>query len=190
MYVPISCGIIASEAVKAMGREGSRVIEVTIDSVRVSLTSPHRVVILKDVNRERYLPIWIGSFEADAITIELQGIAMPRPLTHDLLKNVIHKIGGEVSHVLVNDLREDTFYAQIAVDVNGKHLEIDSRPSDALALAVRVGVPIFVAESVMDRASITPKAEEKAGISKEEEKKLSVFRDFIETLDMGGLTDD
>lgn len=164
-------------------------IKVAVDSVRVSLTSPHRVVVLKDVDKERYLPIWIGSFEANAITIELQGIAPPRPLTHDLLKDVIFKIGGEVSHILVNDLRKDTFYARIFLDVNGRRLEIDSRPSDAIALAVRVGAPIFVAESVMDKASVTPEAEKKPGLSKEEEDKLSTFRDFIEGLDMGDLDD-
>ncbi len=164
-------------------------IEVTIDSVRVSLTSPHRVVILKDVNAERYLPIWIGSFEADAITIELQGITMPRPLTHDLLKDVISKMGGKVSHVVVNALYKDTFYAYIVVEVNGKRLNIDSRPSDALALAVRTGAPIFVEESVMEKASITPKEEEGADTSDDEEDKLSIFRDFIESLDVDDLDD-
>ncbi|RMF29104.1 MAG: bifunctional nuclease family protein [Chloroflexi bacterium] len=160
-------------------------VEVTIDSIRVSLMSQHRVVILKDVDSERYLPIWIGPCEADAITIELQGVEVARPLTHDLLKSVITEMGGRVSHVLVNDLRNDTFYARIVMDVNGQRLEIDSRPSDAIALAVRVNAPIFVDEAVMEQASIVP--EEGA---EEEEADLSVFEDFVDTLDLDDLGED
>ena len=124
-------------------------VEVTIDSIRVSLMTQHRVVVLKETDTDRYLPIWIGPFEADAITIQLQGVQVPRPLTHDLLKSFIREMGVKVSHVLVNELRNDTFFARIVMDVNGKSMEIDSRPSDAIALAVRVGAPIFVAEQVM-----------------------------------------
>ncbi|MFB0546718.1 MAG: bifunctional nuclease family protein [Anaerolineae bacterium] len=165
-------------------------IEVTIDSIRVSLMSQHRVVVLKDVQEERYLPIWIGPFEADAITIQLQGVQVARPLTHDLLKSLITAMGAKVSHVLVNDLRNDTFYAQIVMDSDGRYLEIDSRPSDAIALAVRVNVPIFVAESVMEKASIIPDEEiGPTGISKEEEEKLSVYREFLDTLDIEGLNE-
>jgi bifunctional DNase/RNase len=163
-------------------------IEVTIDSVRVSLLSQHRVVILKDVSQERYLPIWIGPFEADAITIQLQGIEVARPQTHDLLKSVLEVMGVQVHHVLVNDLRNDTFYAHIVADSNSQRLEIDSRPSDAIALAVRVGAPIFVAESVMDRAGVTP-ADGGEGTEGEDDR-LAVFRDFVDTLDMGTLTED
>jgi bifunctional DNase/RNase len=156
-------------------------IQVTVDSIRASLMSQHRVVILKDVDSERYLPIWIGPFEAEAITLELQQVELARPLTHDLLKAVITEMGARVSHVLVNDLRDDTFFARIVLDNNGQPLEIDSRPSDSIALAVRAKAPIFVAESVMERAAITPDE----GISCSDEKKLSVFRDFVETLDLG-----
>jgi len=155
-------------------------IEVTIDSIRASLMSQHRVVILKDVDSERYLPIWIGPFEAEAITLELQQVELTRPLTHDLLQAVITGMGGRVSHVLVNDLHDDTFYARIVLDNNGQALEIDSRPSDSIALAVRAKAPIFVAESVMDRAAIMPDE----GISCSDEKKLAVFRDFVDTLDL------
>lgn len=155
-------------------------IRVTIDSIRASLMSQHRVVILKDVDSERYLPIWIGPFEAEAITLELQQVELARPLTHDLLKAVITEMGARVSHVLVNDLRDDTFYARIVLDNNGQALEIDSRPSDSIALAVRAKAPIFVAESVMDRAAITP--DEEMGPSDEE--RLAAFRDFVETLDL------
>ncbi len=160
-------------------------IEVTVDSVRVSLLSQHRVVILKDINEERYLPIWIGPFEADAITIQLQGIEVARPQTHDLLKSVLDVVGASVHHILVNDLRDDTFYARIVVDSNGRRLEVDSRPSDAIALAVRVGSPIFVDEAVMERAAITPEEDE---TKEDEEDRLSVFRDFVDSLDMGPVT--
>lgn len=142
--------------------------------------SQHRVVILKDIDEERYLPIWIGPFEAEAITLELKQVELARPLTHDLLKSVITKMGGKVSHVLVDDLRDDTFYARIVLDNNGHRLEVDSRPSDAIALAVRTNAPIFVADSVMEQAGITPEE----GISYGDEEELSVFRDFVESLDL------
>lgn len=164
-------------------------VEVTIDSVRVSLMSQHRVVVLKETDSDRYLPIWIGPFEADAITIQLQGVQVARPLTHDLLKSVIRELGVKVSHVLVNELRNDTFFAQIVADVNGKSVEIDSRPSDAIALAVRVGAPIFVAEQVMEIASITPEEEISEAMTPEEQDQLSVYRDFVESLDLDDLGD-
>ena len=110
-------------------------IEVVIDSIRVSLMSQERIVVLKDVNSENYLPIWIGPCEADAITIELQEQPSKRPLTHDLLKTAIREMGGRVVQILINDLRKDIFYARILVDVGERQIEIDSRPSDAIALA-------------------------------------------------------
>ncbi|MBM4464256.1 MAG: bifunctional nuclease family protein [Chloroflexi bacterium] len=158
-------------------------IQVTVDSIRASLMSQHRVVILKDVDSERYLPIWVGPFEAEAIALELQQVELARPLTHDLLKAVIIKMGARVSHILINDLRDDTFYARVVLDNNGRPIEIDSRPSDAIALAVRAKAPIFVAELVMERAAITPDE----GIGPSDEEKLSAFRDFVETLDLDAL---
>ena len=119
-------------------------IKVTIDSVRASLLSQHRVVVLKEEEMERYLAIWIGPYEADAITIKLQGVEIARPLTHDLLKQSIDKLGAKVSHILVNDLHDDTFYARVVMDRDGERVELDSRPSDAIALAVRTQAPIFV----------------------------------------------
>ena len=116
-------------------------VEVTIDSVRVSLMSQHRVVVLKEVDGERFLPIWIGPFEAAAITIELQGVEVARPLSHDLLKSMIYMLGGEVMRVVINDLNNDTFYARIILEVEGETMEVDSRPSDAIALAVRCSAP-------------------------------------------------
>lgn len=167
-------------------------VEVTVDSIRVSLMTQHRVVVLKETDSDRYLPIWIGPFEADAITIQLQGVQVPRPLTHDLLKSFIRELGIKVSHVLVSELRNDTFYARIVIDVDGDSMEIDSRPSDAIALAVRVGAPIFVSEQVMGLASITPEEEitaETQATTSQEAENLAVFRDFVESLDLDDLGD-
>jgi uncharacterized protein len=163
-------------------------IKVTIDSVRASLLSQHRVVVLKEEGLERYLAIWIGPYEADAITIKLQDIEIARPLTHDLLRQSIEKLGAHVSHVVVNDLQDDTFYARVVMDRNGERIELDSRPSDAIALAVRVQAPIFVSESVMEQAGVVP--DEKIDldeITPEEEEKLAPYKDFIEGLDLGDL---
>lgn len=161
-------------------------VEVEIDSIRVSLMSEHRVVVLKTLEQELYLPIWIGPYEAEAIAIRLKGVDISRPLTHDLLNNVIGEMGGDISHILVNDLRDDTFYAVISVEVNGRLLEIDSRPSDAIALAVRAGARIFVDEGVLEQASITP--EEDIAEENGEQGDLSAFRDFVEGLDLDDLS--
>lgn len=166
-------------------------IEVVIDSIRVSLMSQHRIVILKDVNGDRYLPIWIGPCEADAITIELQEVPPQRPLTHDLLKSMIRELGGRVTQILISDLRNDVYYARIVIDVGGRQIEVDARPSDAIALAVRVKAPIFVAEMVMERASIQPEedVEREAATRGSEggENKLSAFTDFLDSLDLDDL---
>jgi bifunctional DNase/RNase len=178
-------------------------IEVVIDSIRVSLMSQHRLVILKDINKDRYIPIWIGPFEAEAITIELQDVPPPRPLTHDLIKSIIHELGGRVVHVLVNDLRNDVFYARIVVEIDGRQVEIDSRSSDAIAVAVRVKVPIFVADTVMEKAAIEPdedvehelvigsdKPDESGPREAVDEEKLSAFADFVNSLDLDIEDDD
>ena len=175
-------------------------IEMAIDSIRVSLMNYQRVVILKEKEAERYLPIWIGPAEADAIAVKLQGVTVPRPLTHDLLQSVIDSLGGKVDSIIVCDLKNDTFYAKIILNVDGGVVEVDSRPSDALALAVRVGVPIYAEEVVLNQAGIfldketgkpvvsggeVGKAEGKGKeISEEEMKKMSAFYDFINTLDL------
>lgn len=158
-------------------------IEVIIDSIRISLISQHRIVMLRDVDGDRRLPIWIGPCEAEAITIELQDVEIARPVTHDLLKNVIDKLSGTVSHILINELREQVFYARLFVDVNGEMLEIDCRPSDAIAVAVRAKVPIFVDESVMDEAGILPESDAQEEVDGEEAEKLDAFKDFVDTLD-------
>jgi len=168
-------------------------IEVIIDSIRVSLMSQHRIVVLKDTTNDRYLPIWIGPCEADAITIELQEMPPQRPLTHDLLKSAIRELGGKVVHILINDLRNDVYYARIVVDVSGKQIEIDSRPSDAIALAVRAKVPIFVADVVMDKAAIEPDEDVEAEPPQSEGEdvgRLSAFQDFVNTLDLDDLDDE
>lgn len=169
-------------------------IEVIIDTIRVSLMSQYRIVILKDINSERYLPIWIGPCEADAITMELQDVAPQRPLTHDLLKSMIQELGGQVVHILISDLRQDVYYARIVIDVNGKQLEVDARPSDAIALAVRVKVPIYIADMVMERHAVEPEddVEQIAGGERPEvdEERLSAFKDFVNTLDLDDLDDE
>ena len=163
-------------------------IEVVIDSIRVSLMTQQRVVILKDIDSDRYLPIWIGPCEAESITIELQGVAVARPLTHDLLKTIVTDLGGKVRHVVVSDLRSDTFYARIMLNVDSRQMEIDSRPSDAIALAVRAKVPIYVAETVMDAASITPEEDMEADTTVTDAKlSESPFGDLIDRLDLDDL---
>jgi hypothetical protein len=164
-------------------------VEVTIDSIRVSLMSQHRVVILKDVDSDRYLPIWIGMCEADAITVTLQEVEVQRPLTHDLLKNVIGDMGGEVDHIVISDLRNDVFYARIVMEANSKHLEIDSRPSDALALAVRLHVPVLIEDAVMEKAAVHPEEEMEGegGPAPADASNLDAFKDFVDSLDLDDL---
>jgi uncharacterized protein len=158
-------------------------IEVVIDSIRISLISQHRIVMLRDVDGERRLPIWIGPCEAEAITIELQDVEIARPVTHDLLKNVIEEVGGTVSHILINELRDQVFYARLFVDMNGEMLEIDCRPSDAIAVAVRAKVPVFVEELVMEEAGILPEPDVDEEVDEQEAEKLDAFKDFVDTLD-------
>jgi bifunctional DNase/RNase len=180
----------------------SRMIEVVIDSVRVSLTNQQRVVVLRETNAERYLSIYIGPYEAEAITIALQEIEVARPQTHDLLKNMINSLNGRLVRVEVVALREDVFYGNLVVESNGRILNVDSRPSDAMALAVRAHVPIFVSREVMENAGVVPEqdlgnqeppaplaptpkppAEEPAS-----EERLSVFEDFLSNLNLGDLS--
>ncbi|MEW5985830.1 MAG: bifunctional nuclease family protein [Chloroflexota bacterium] len=161
-------------------------VEVAIDSIRISLVSQHRIVMLRDTDSDRQLPIWIGPCEAEAITIELQDVEIARPVTHDLLKNTIKEMGGKVSHILINELRDQVFYARLVVDQKGNQLEIDCRPSDAIALAVRVKVPIFVNEAVMDEAAIVPEPDI---TDKDESENLDAFKNFVDSLnfdDFGG----
>jgi bifunctional DNase/RNase len=173
---------------------GGSMIEMVIESIRVSLMNYQRVVILKEKESDRYLPIWIGPAEADAIAVRLQDVTVARPLTHDLLRSIIDTLGGSIQYIVVNDLANDTFYARIIMEVDGRTMEIDSRPSDAIALAVRVQVPIFAEEAVLDKAGVrldqesigenAEDAERRTDVKPEELEKLSPFRDFIDSLDM------
>jgi len=164
-------------------------IEMAIDSIRVSLMNYQRVVILREKGTNRYLPIWIGPSEADAIAVKLQNVELSRPLTHDLLQSVITTLGASVDYILVSGLKDDTFYANLAVSVDGEKVDIDSRPSDALALAVRVGAPIYADEAVLEKAGII--LEEDAGkrvsedrLDEQELQGLSAYKNFINTLDL------
>src|SRR5579872_3841455 len=146
-------------------------IEMTVESVRINLQTSQRVVILKATRQERYLFIWIAHSEAYAIAIELQGTSSQRPLTHDLLKNVIQDLGAKIESVVISDLIEDIFYARLVLDANGRHVEVDSRPSDAIALAVRAKTPIFVEESVLERAGVALEANDEQAVPKAEPKR-------------------
>jgi bifunctional DNase/RNase len=165
-------------------------IEVVIDSIRISLISQHRIVMLRDVDGERQLPIWIGPCEAEAITIELQDMEIARPVTHDLLKNVIGEMGGTVSHILINELRDQVFYARLFIDVAGEMMEVDCRPSDAIAVSVRAKVPIFVDESVMEEAGIVPEPDVEEEVATDDPEKLDAFKDFVDTLDFDDFEND
>ena len=175
-------------------------IEVVIDSVRVSLMSPQRLVVLRQTDTDRYLPIWVGPFEAEAITVALQEIEMIRPLTHDLLKNVFGTFQARIIRIEIVSLREDIFYGNIVAEVDGQEINVDSRPSDAIALAVRTHVPILVDATVMESAGIIPEQELPANAPADESRaggpapeissdRLSIFEDFIDKLDMKKLDD-
>jgi uncharacterized protein len=170
-------------------------VEVVIDSVRVSLMSPQRMVILRQVDMARYLPIWIGPYEAEAISVALQEVEMARPLTHDLLKNFLDLLKARVLRIEIRELKDDIFYGSILLEADGKITAVDSRPSDAIALAVRVHVPILVSREVMDAASIVPEADlqaEPPGSVDEamqappppdDQKRLDIFDEFLKKMD-------
>ena len=176
-------------------------VEVVIDSIRVSLMSQQRIVILRQSSTDRYLAIWIGIYEAEAITLALQEVEVSRPLTWDLLRNVFNSLNARILRVEVVALKEETYFGNIVAEVDGRLLNIDSRPSDALALAVRAHVPIYVARPVMDAAGITPETDlhkeppsqptEKTPpppIEKDDDSsRLSIFEDFLGKLDLDDL---
>jgi uncharacterized protein len=146
-------------------------VELTLVGVRVELPANQPIVLLKEKSGERFLPIWIGAFEATAIAFALQGIETARPMTHDLMKNIMDQLGITMQQVLISDLKEGTFFADISLSWNGKPFNIDARPSDAIALAVRTGVSIFSDEHVLNEASVF--------IETEEEDEIERFRDFL-----------
>src|SRR6266545_8118810 len=147
-------------------------IEMNLVGVRVELPTNQPIVLLKETEGERFLPIWIGAMEATAIARALQGIITARPMTHDLMKNVLEETGVHVERILITELKEGTFYAVIQMSRNGTRYEVSSRPSDAIALAVRVNVPIFANEDVLPEASIV--------IRDDEEQEVEKFKAFLE----------
>jgi bifunctional DNase/RNase len=170
-------------------------IEVKIDSLRVSLTNQQRIVVLKQANDDRYLPIWIGPYEAESITIALQEIEVSRPQTHDLIKKILDELHVRITRVEVSSLQDDIFYGTLVLEGDSEKYKIDCRPSDAIAVAVRAHVPIMVAEDVMKEASIVPE-ELNAEVEEEEEEseqgepsvggrvppdeeRLSIFEDYL-----------
>ena len=150
-------------------------MEMVVHGVNMDLMANQPVIILKDAGSRRFLPIWIGQFEATSILMEIQGVKPSRPLTHDLLTSIIGKLKATVQRIVINDLKDGTFFAKIHLTRNGTKLIIDSRPSDAIALAVRVKVPIFADEKVVDKASI---------VSQEgEEEEVERFREFLKNVE-------
>jgi Uncharacterized conserved protein len=150
--------------------------EMVVESVRVHMMSSQHVVILRDTGHDRYLPIWIGPWEANAIAMRLQGVLPERPMTHDLFSQALAECGVTVKRIVVSDLADDTFRARMLLQIDGREVDLDARPSDAIALAVRAGVPIFATDSVLDRAGVIPESAE--------EEKLSVFREFVNSLNV------
>ncbi len=147
-------------------------IEMNLVGVRVELPTNQPIVLLREKEGERFLPIWIGAMEATAIAFALQGIVTARPMTHDLMKNLLEEVQVHVQRIVITELREGTFYASIQMSRNGTSYEVSSRPSDAIALAVRVNVPIYASEEVLTEASIV--------IRDDEEQEVEKFREFLD----------
>ncbi|TME09539.1 MAG: bifunctional nuclease family protein [Chloroflexi bacterium] len=184
-------------------------VEMVIESVRVHMLSNRHVVILKDTEGDRYLPIWIGAWEASAIAMRLQGLAAERPLTHDLFAAALDRLGVRVERVVISELSDETYHARIHLERDGVQVEVDARPSDALALAVRAEVPIFAADEVLAQAALAADPDEEAGDDEEADEdaessgrprrrrapiesvgdapadpRLDMFRDFVNSLEV------
>ena len=151
-------------------------VEMNIKGLMVDPITNMPIIILRDRDGQKVLPIWVGVFEANAIALQIENIQTPRPMTHDLLRNIIQDLQATVEKVVVCDLKENTFYAMIHLRTAAGPVAIDARPSDAIALAVRAGVPIFATDSVLDRAGVMPEGAE--------EERLSVFREFVNSLNV------
>ena len=137
----------------------TQLVPMSIKGLMLDPVSNSPIVVLRDDEEKFFLPIWVGIFEANAIALQLENVATPRPMTHDLLKNMIAELHGEVTRIVINDLRDSTFFAQIRILSGERTLEIDARPSDAIALALRTEAPIFVEQAVLDQAqTISPDA--------------------------------
>jgi len=179
----------------------SEMVEVVIDSIRVGLMSQNRVIILRELESERYLAIWIDAYMAEQITFALQEIEVARPMSHDLMKQILHSLNARLVRIEVTDLKNEVYYGSLVIELeNGHQITVDSRPSDALALAVRTNIPILIAKHVMDEAGIVPEKDisdeldspdlvERGGgqmtsKSEESEDRLSIFEDFLENLEL------
>jgi bifunctional DNase/RNase len=177
---------------------GTKLIEMVVESVRVHMLSSRHVVILKETEHERYLPIWIGPWEASAIAMKLQGLTADRPLTHDLFAAALEALDARVDRVVISALAEETFHARLFLEQAGRAVEVDARPSDALALAVRAGGRIFALESVLEQAALgADGAADEGGpdaLALETtgenivDPRLDVFRDFVNSLDIDPAT--
>jgi bifunctional DNase/RNase len=178
-----------------MGSRMKNLIEVSVDSIRIHMPTAQHLVILKEKEADRYLPIWIGSFEAQAIATKISGNPLGRPLTHDLMATALGDLGVSMKRIVVTRLADQVFYARLYVKQDGRDLDFDARPSDAIALAVRMECPIFVATEVMEAAGIIPEADEtgddkvKTEVPIDDER-LAVFRDFVNSLDLPELPDE
>lgn len=148
-------------------------IPMDVVGVRVELPSNQPIVLLREKDGSRYLPIWIGANEATAIAIALEGIQPPRPLTHDLMRSVIDAVGALAVRVVITEMRDSVFYADLALEVSGKEIQISSRPSDAIALAVRTGTPVFTISEVLEEAGVHFEEDD-------EEEEVARFREFLE----------
>jgi bifunctional DNase/RNase len=157
-------------------------IEMSVDSVRVHMPSGQHVVVLKEKDADRFLPIWVGVAEANAITLRIEGIQPERPMTHDLIVNILRDFRMQVSTVMVSELRNDTFFARIVGRIDGREVEIDSRPSDAIAIATRLDVPIMVDREVLDQAGVVPEG-------RTEDPKLQVFQEIVNEMNLPDLED-
>ena len=175
--------------------------ELEIESIRVRQETQQRAVVLRVKDSDLFLPIFVGHFEVEAIRIKLMDVEVQRPMTHDLVDDVIGNLGGSVKGIVVSELKNDTFYAKILVDYNNTIIEIDSRPSDAIALAVRTNAPIYAEDDVVDKAGVNLDAEmeeakevsnnsQQTPVNEDELKSLSAFTDFIDTLDLEDLGKD
>ena len=164
-------------------------IEVAVDSIRVHMPTGQHVVILKEKGAERYLPIWIGVYEANAIALKITGITPDRPITHDLMASTLGQLEIGLSRIVVTSLNNDVFYARLHLRQDGRELDVDARPSDAIALAVRMECPIFVADDVLDKAGVLPEKEDGEGDTPDEDR-LAVFRDLVNSLDLPDLPDE
>jgi len=177
-------------------------LELEIESIRVRQETQQRAVVLKVKDSDLYLPIFIGPFEVEAIRFKLMDVEVQRPMTHDLLGSVIGDLGATIESIVVSDLKDDTFFAKIVINYNGNVVEVDSRPSDAIALAVRANAPIFASDDVIEKAAVTLAVEnsdeddssaelnEQTEVGEEELEKLSAFTDFIDSLDLGDIGKD